>query len=661
MKNLILLLVSLILLSGIVNAAVKPKSMSAARFTDPFISDPGAVDHKPFMWDITMGKPDAPASWAIVDGALEYHTENANNNEARFDMFTAGIEITDDLAWSVETGFRHISGIAPHPTYEAVIYVRWNSKVDGYIGLLCLCYDAANKSFLVINGDRNEKPIAADMTGKFHPIRITVQAHKVRVYIDGNLAGGPYPLGSLKLERGPNRFIIGPITGGQMPHSIHCAWDYFAVTEKGAFTPGTGGWNPASETKPIGVQRVVPGENVNPAKAFNHPPYSKIKLVQRISGRERFDKSLPQETKLWNAFNTGKPGLVEVPMYKYPDVDGPTKQNFYRDTYPVKLDDQRTVAMTLTTRGTGDTVTGFMDYKLWYCVSTDGGKTYDQERPLVQRGSEYSAQHPNKYVWIGKNGYAFATLWPYLMRMSNGQIFLPCYYGALDKNGNYYNPNGVSTFSNVFGLIGTWDKSKNDVIWDVTAPIMLPPSKSTGGLSECGVIELKDKPGYILMVIRAGNEGDMTGKVPCWKWKTLSKDYGKTWSKLTPFTFNDGSNFWSPTSQAMFIRSSRTKKTYWIGNISRSRPRGGSPRYPLIIAELDEKKLGLRAETVTKIDDRAPGDSSDMQLSNFAFIEDPETGYILVTLYRDQGRASWGAPSNGPGVDGQQTYEIEVK
>ena len=56
-----------------------------------------------------------------------------------------------------------------------------------------------------------------------------------------------------------------------------------------------------------------------------------------------------------------------------------------------------------------------------------------------------------------------------------------------------------------------------------------------------------------------------------------------------------------------------------------------------------------------------PGDSADMQLSNFGFIEDPQTGHILVTLNRSQGRSSWGPPPNGPGVDGWQTYEIEVR
>jgi hypothetical protein len=154
------------------------------------------------------------------------------------------------------------------------------------------------------------------------------------------------------------------------------------------------------------------------------------------------------------------------------------------------------------------------------------------------------------------------------------------------------------------------------------------------------------------MAIRGGNEGDRTGKVPCVKWKTLSNDYGRTWSEPEPFTFSDGTPFWSPTSQAMFIRSSRTGKAYWIGNISRVRPNAGWPRYPLVIAELDEEKLGLKRETVTVIDDRGPEDGSDMQLSNFGFLEDPATGHIIVMLTRFAG---------GPGWNDQVTYEIEVR
>ncbi|MCC7085739.1 MAG: exo-alpha-sialidase [Pirellulales bacterium] len=641
---------------------VLARTATATSVADPFSSDPSAVDHEPFMWDLVLGKPTGASAWVVTGGALEYHTRNARHSEARVDMFTAGLQIRDGVSWSVETAFRHLSGVAPDPNYEAVLYARWNSETPGAVRIFSLCYDSIKKNLVVANGNRIETPIAADLTGAFHKLRITFDNGNAAVYLDGKLKGGPYPIGSLPMEWGPERFVLGPIVGDQQPHTLRCAWNYFAATDEGAFPPGDAGWIPDRVKGPTWLPSVIPGESVDPSQAFDHPPYPGIKLLHRTAGRDRFDRSLPQEYVLWKAFNANKATQQAVPIYRYPDASEPTMQNFYRDSYPVKLDDRRSVAMLNVTRGEGDTAHGLSDYKLWYCISTNGGKTYDEERPLVQRGNQYSPQHPNQYVWIGKNSFIYATLGPRFMKMSNGEIFLPCYYLPLDDNGKLYSPNGLASYANVFGLIGAWNNEKNDVDWDVTKPIALRPEQSTGGLSESGVIELRDRPGHVLMVIRAGNEGDNTGKVPCWKWKTLSTDYGKTWSELTPFTFGDGKSFWSPTSQAMFIRSSRTGKAYWIGNISRRiRPVAGSPRYPLVIAELDEEKLDLRRETVTVIDDRMPGDSADMQLSNFDFIEDSATGHILITLERSQGRSSWGSPPNGPGVSGQQTYEIHVE
>ncbi|MDI9583270.1 MAG: hypothetical protein QM473_03550 [Acidobacteriota bacterium] len=143
-----------------------------------------------------------------------------------------------------------------------------------------------------------------------------------------------------------------------------------------------------------------------------------------------------------------------------------------------------------------------------------------------------------------------------------------------------------------------------------------------------------------------------TRTVPSWKWKTLSTDYGRTWSPLEPFTFSDGSFFFSPISQSNFVRSSKTGKVYWIGNISCIRPRAGWPRYPLVMAELDEEALGLRKETVTILDDRGPKDGSNMQLSNFDFAEDSATGNIIIRLNRFNG---------GSDAIGVHTYTVEVE
>jgi len=582
---------------------------------------------------------------------LQYRAENAETREALIGHFDAGVEVVDSTNWSLETAFRHISGTAPISQYEAVFYVCWQSDTPGHIGLLFACYDAAKKQIVFQNGSESREPFPADLTGDFHAVRVTVEDRQVRLHVDGELKAGPEPLGSLKWEA-PPRFILGPITRTQK-HTLCCQWDYFAFTDDGAFAPGDAKWNPSTDTEPVSVESDHKGPApVDPTSCFRQDPYPNIKVLGRTPGTEAYNAALPPVVHKWRQFTAEMPGKMQVAEYEYPDTEGPTTQNVYRGVIPLETGDGRCVAVFHMTRGLGDTIYGFSDYKLWYSVSTDGGTTWDAERPLVQRGEEYSATHPVKYVWIGKNSFVFATLPAFVYPMTNGQMLLPCYYLPLDDAGKPYNPLKTSTYSQVFCLIGTWNEARDDVTWDVTDPITLGTENSTSGLSECAVIELADKPGHILMVIRAGNEDDKTRTVPSWKWKTLSTDYGRTWSKLVPFTFSDGTKFFSPTSQSNFVRSSRTRKVYWIGNISRIRPRSGWPRYPLVIAELDEETLGLRKETVTIIDDRSAQDGSNMQLSNFDFAEDPETGQIIVSLNRLNG---------GPGATGRQEYRIEVK
>lgn len=620
-----------------------------ARFTETFASDPTDVSHSPFIWHMPAMTPGTATGWSLEGGALECRVQDGRIREARALMWDTGVNLTDDTNWSLETGFRHFAGAAPSPQYEAVIYVGWRAEVEGQYGLLALCYDAGKQQLILLNGGGQEAPIAVDLSDRFHALRLTVQDRQARVYVGRKLRLGPVPVRTLACES-PSWFILGPITQGQTG-TWRCRWDYLAFTDAGGFAPGEGGWEPRADREPVSALRPGAEEGVDPSLAFDHPPYPGIRLVTRHPGADRYYAAYPEEMRRWQAAWARKPEKIEVPEYRYTD-GGPSTQNVYRFTFPLRLDERRCVAMQLLTRGIDDTIYGFMDYKLWYCLSTDGGMTWDTERPLIQQGAEYSAVHPTRYTWIGKNSFCFATLPPAMLRLSNSDILLPCYYAPLDERGEYQNPHGASTYSNVFCLIGRWNEARGDVDWDITDPIAVAPELSTGGLSECAVVELRDRPGHVFMAIRGGNEGDRTGQVPCWKWKTLSTDYGRTWSQPEPLTFSDGTPFWSPTSLSSFFRSSRTGKAYWIGNISRVRPRGGWPRYPLVVAELDEEKLGLKRETVTIIDDRGPEDGSDLQLSNWGLVEDAATGHLLIMLTRMGG---------APGADGQVTYELELR
>ena len=72
-----------------------------------------------------------------------------------------------------------------------------------------------------------------------------------------------------------------------------------------------------------------------------------------------------------------------------------------------------------------------------------------------------------------------------------------------------------------------------------------------------------------------------------------------------------------------------------MGNICNRPPKGNHPRYPLIIAEVNETIPALKKDTVTLIDDRDPKrDSEYVQISNLSLLEDRETHQMEIYLTR---------------------------
>lgn len=386
------------------------------------------------------------------------------------------------------------------------------------------------------------------------------------------------------------------------------------------------------------------------SSVLDQPPYPGITVLSRDKGDATWQAAIPAAWRKLREIIAQEPAQIETPFYQYEGAEGLAKENIHRHPHCIVYDDNRCVAISIASRFAADTGVGFPDEKLWFRVSTDGGVTWDQERPIIERGKGFSPMHPNKYVWVGKNGFETAGGW--IARMSNGQILFPFCYAPLDENGKYYNPLGGYTFSYVACLIGTWNEAGNEVIWDVTQDVRISAGLASRGVSECAPVELKAR-GHVLIVSRGGNAPN-TGTQKACHWKTLSTDYGKTWSEYTPFTYDDGEEFLTPASFSNAIRSSKTGKAYWVGNISRTMPNGGRPRYPLVIGEIDEEKLGLRKETATIIDDREPDDPPGLQLSNFGLIEDPQTGHILVRLNRSDFRK----PQTD--AEGVRTYVVEV-
>ena len=92
-------------------------------------------------------------------------------------------------------------------------------------------------------------------------------------------------------------------------------------------------------------------------------------------------------------------------------------------------------------------------------------------------------------------------------------------------------------------------------------------------------------------MLRGSNTGLDPSQCPPRKWFSLSGDGGLTWSGVRDIRYDTGEQLFSPASIFRVIRSTKTGKLYFVGNITESPPDGNSPRYPLQIVEIDEESI----------------------------------------------------------------------
>lgn len=246
-------------------------------------------------------------------------------------------------------------------------------------------------------------------------------------------------------------------------------------------------------------------------------------------------------------------------------------------------------------------------------ISRDG--VIGEIRPIIQKGCD--ADHWAEGVIFGQNSAAISFCAPILLK--SGTVLLPVQRGPLPGAGCF---------------IGEWREGQLE--WTLSETVAIEPERSFRGVFEPALAELAD--GRILMVCRGSNNA--INPVPGRKWRALSPDGGRTWSAPEPFAFDDGEPFFSPSSGSRLIRNTRTGRLYWIGNISPANPDGNRPRFPLLIAEVDEAKACLRRASVRVVDDRQPGDAERVMLSNFRVYEDRETGEFVLHMARIHARVT---------------------
>jgi hypothetical protein len=259
-------------------------------------------------------------------------------------------------------------------------------------------------------------------------------------------------------------------------------------------------------------------------------------------------------------------------------------------------------------------------------TSADQGRTWTEPKQLrYEKGESFDMSDPVNPGFLNHNeGYAGNNI---LVR-SNGTLVV-CLAHANAPGDSKNNARPWRMGSVVF--LGKWNAAIKEYDWSSGARVEISPEISARGLMEPETAELDD--GRLLLVWRGSTQGwDGTiAKTAGRKFYSLSSDGGQTLSPPGEWVYDDGSSFYSPSSFHRMIRYSKTGKLYWLGNISATPPSGNSPRYPLVIAEVDEKKAALKRATVTAIDNRQPG-QGDIQFSNFPLIEDRITHDLILHL-----------------------------
>ena len=183
---------------------------------------------------------------------------------------------------------------------------------------------------------------------------------------------------------------------------------------------------------------------------------------------------------------------------------------------------------------------------------------------------------------------------------------------------------------------GKWDNDKKRYDFTFSNPLYLTYYESTRGISEPGLVELES--GDILVTMRGSNvvqpwAKKMSPYLPGYKYFSISRDGGKTFTKPTPWHFDTREAVYSSSTYSRIFRSIKNGKVYWVGNITDPvNTYGNYPRYPLYIVEIDEVWGVAKKDTLTVIDTKAPEEHKNVQFSNFSILQNRENGDVEIVL-----------------------------
>jgi hypothetical protein len=278
---------------------------------------------------------------------------------------------------------------------------------------------------------------------------------------------------------------------------------------------------------------------------------------------------------------------------------------------------------------TDDPLEGLRQWAIHYSASRDGGETWFVDEQIIHRGPAFSATRPLPGVEIGKTCYMVGDTASVPLFLDDGTLLLPIILTPAGPDGQYVNPGGGYTYTDAAVLRGRWTVDQSRLEWELSARVTGDPARSTRGMDEPTLAELAD--GRLLMVLRGSN--DRKPALPGYRWVAFSRDRGRNWTAPVPWTYADGSAFFSPASCSQLLTHS-SGRIFWLGNLTPANPTGNRPRYPFVVGEVDRVSGLLIERSLRVVDDRRPGDGPDLSLSNFSAREDRNTGEIVLHLTR---------------------------
>lgn len=270
---------------------------------------------------------------------------------------------------------------------------------------------------------------------------------------------------------------------------------------------------------------------------------------------------------------------------------------------------------------------GLQSWNIHYAMKEDCKKPIVFEKPVVM--TNHDLENPVKGVYKGKNSFMIGD-WPCEPKItSDRHILLPFQTSMFDEKGAVYNPGGGYTYHYSRILHGRFLENGEIQWFDVSEDVITSPKQSTRGMLEPTIALVPHS--RVLMVMRASNGGefDPNHEIPGRRWFCVSNDGGFNFTKPEPWTYEDGTPFYSPSSCSGIIRH-QNGKHYWIGNICDENPRANMPRNPLCICEINPETLLLKKDTKFIIDERKQEQYVDTTFSNFYVREEQSTGDILV-------------------------------